>query len=332
MATLNCEFCDQPFASRTNLLSHQKNAKYCLKLRGETLPNNIICEYCKKTFTRSQHLKNHTQTCKQLTATVVKSDEQSTIKSLELELDSQRLKYIAQRKELLSYKRKCKEFEKEIVILKESLAYEKGQIEVYQKSKPQVVNNNKNCAVNSKLSHIQITTIKPFTIEHISELLPQYTEERFRNKLAGIVALILPFTTLNVKGVTERNIVCTDLARTKCHVLNVDREWERDDGLTICSDIIKLFIPKMKEYMNVYDEKFEEANKHVNAESHSIIKTAFYAKHRQDFDYYFELIEDIRLGFYAPATRGVGDDYDTLVKKFRDALKPTIYLERPKKD
>ena len=319
--SFECEFCTKTLKSKKTLTAHQENAKYCLKLRGAEPKNIFACDLCNKHFVLDHHLKTHLKTCKQ-----IKTDDYEQ-------------KYILQQKDLADTKKLLKECnkiiterDKEIVTLKEALAFEKGKIDVYQNSKPSTIVNttNKNCAINSKLSHIQITTIKPFTLEGVAELLPQYTEDRFRNKLTGLVSLVIPFTSLNVNGVTERNIVCTDLARTKCHVLNVDREWERDDGLTICSDIIKVFIPKMKEYMSVYDEKFEEANKHVNAESHSITKSSAYASHRKDFDYYFELIEDIRLGFYAPATRGTGDEYDTLVRKFRDSLKPAIYVESVK--
>ena len=340
MSAFTCEFCNKVLSTKSNLTNHQENAKYCLSIRGEILKNEFICEYCNKGFSQSHHLAAHIKSCK--TVVCDTSNREITIKKLTDKLEKSRLKWIAQQKTVILGQKNIKDRDKiiesqisiikekdaRIVELEKSLAFEKGQINVYQTTKPstKIVNKNCNNTVNSKLSHIQITTIKPFTIESISEVLPLYTEACFRNKLHGIMSLIVPMTTLDVDGVIERNIVCTDLARTVCHRLTEDREWLRDDGLSICKDILRLFAPSMTPYVNDYKEKFEEAERTLNSESHSLTKSIHYPHARRDFDNYFEILEDVRTDFYTPIIQEFGENYDTLIKNFRDLLKPAVYV------
>jgi len=345
---LICEFCDRHFSSKANLKNHVLTARYCLDLQKDgdiKHTNGVECEFCHYKFSHPKNLTRHLKNC----ALKLHENENNSFK-VELdnkiaELNQEKTKYNKLKNTMIKYKTKNAALEQlikirdndiakqatDIIKLKGDLLFEKGQIAVYQKSKPSKIVNNTNCStVNSKLSNIQITTIKPFTLEGIAELLPFYTEERFLNKLPGIIATILPFITLNVNGVIERNIVCTDLSRTICHLLSDKREWERDDGLTICSEIIKVFVPKMNEYMDVYNEKFKEADKFIQYASFAFMKTDEYKQCRKDFDTYYELMEDLRPGFYSPASRGNGDDYNGMIKTFRDLLKPAIYVKPDK--
>ena len=61
---MECEFCKKTFSTKPNLITHQKTAKYCLEIQGET--NTLFkCEYCEKYFTCNQRLNEHvTNICK----------------------------------------------------------------------------------------------------------------------------------------------------------------------------------------------------------------------------------------------------------------------------
>ena len=60
---MECEFCKKVLKNKYILKSHQKNAKYCLKLRGELKKGNFICDCCKKDFGRKSVLQTHMKTC-----------------------------------------------------------------------------------------------------------------------------------------------------------------------------------------------------------------------------------------------------------------------------
>ena len=55
---MECEFCKKEFSTKTNLLVHQKKAKYCLEIRGKN-NDTYKCEYCEKIFTTRQNLNDH---------------------------------------------------------------------------------------------------------------------------------------------------------------------------------------------------------------------------------------------------------------------------------
>ena len=62
---MNCEFCNNTFSSSYNLKTHQKSAKFCLKLQGQEIikPDDNICEYCENSFSVKQSLDRHYLTC-----------------------------------------------------------------------------------------------------------------------------------------------------------------------------------------------------------------------------------------------------------------------------
>jgi hypothetical protein len=61
---MDCEFCNHSFSSKGILISHQKSAKYCLKLQNKN-NENFICNFCNKIFTSQYNLNEHFNTCKE---------------------------------------------------------------------------------------------------------------------------------------------------------------------------------------------------------------------------------------------------------------------------
>lgn len=65
-----CEYCFSGFATKPNLLRHQRTSKACKMIReGSTivshvqLPYNFTCEGCNKSFTLKHNLKQHQNKC-----------------------------------------------------------------------------------------------------------------------------------------------------------------------------------------------------------------------------------------------------------------------------
>jgi hypothetical protein len=61
---MECEFCKNIFSNKQNLSSHQKHAKYCLKIRGVKTYEEYKCDICQKNFTSSFNFKRHQTSCK----------------------------------------------------------------------------------------------------------------------------------------------------------------------------------------------------------------------------------------------------------------------------
>lgn len=57
----NCEYCNNKFSTKGNLIQHVKKAKFCLKLRGEM--SLYKCNFCDKRYTSKQSLSYHGQRC-----------------------------------------------------------------------------------------------------------------------------------------------------------------------------------------------------------------------------------------------------------------------------
>ena len=57
---MECDFCKKTFSSKSNLVAHQKSAKYCLELQGKD-NKDFICEHCTRTFTLHKTLNEHIQ-------------------------------------------------------------------------------------------------------------------------------------------------------------------------------------------------------------------------------------------------------------------------------
>ena len=62
---MDCDFCKKTFASKSNLYTHQKTAKFCLKLQGKDNEKNFDCKYCDKVLTQRSSLEDHIAICKE---------------------------------------------------------------------------------------------------------------------------------------------------------------------------------------------------------------------------------------------------------------------------
>ena len=59
---MNCEFCNNNFGNKHVLKTHQKTAKYCLKLQGVSILKKFSCNICKIEFSTKFILQRHMDT------------------------------------------------------------------------------------------------------------------------------------------------------------------------------------------------------------------------------------------------------------------------------
>jgi hypothetical protein len=62
----NCTYCKKEFTTKSNLTSHQKTTKYCLKIQGKSEESIFECKYCNKILSSEKRLKSHYQICSKL--------------------------------------------------------------------------------------------------------------------------------------------------------------------------------------------------------------------------------------------------------------------------
>lgn len=215
-----CEFCHREFASKSNLLYHQRSAKYCLDLRNQNTPKRYKCEDCGKFFTQRVVLLRHLETCSE---------------TLEKRLETQSKLLEIQKEETAKLHTKISALEKEIEGYKLRLAENDGKITVY-KERPGIIHNTNTQYVNPKILTVKCDTISPLTIEKVKQEIDSgsYSYEMYIRGERGLVDFI---ATLIKSEDEQRSYVCTDTARNKFHRLIETREWKEDNGANFLNKI-----------------------------------------------------------------------------------------------
>ena len=148
-----CEFCKKEFSTKTNLIVHQKNAKYCLEIQGKE-NKNFGCEYCKKGFTSRQTLNEHLDICKEKQKNeyvLMEIKYKETIKKLEYDMH---IKYVEMEQNYQREITKTEQYfkdkleEKDTLIMKLEAKLEKFENAVIANTRnPTTTNNNNNTIV-----------------------------------------------------------------------------------------------------------------------------------------------------------------------------------------
>jgi hypothetical protein len=84
-----CKFCKNNFSTKSNLNSHQKGSKYCLKIQGkEFKKSEFLCEDCNKKLSSKQKLNQHQTRCFSYKERIIKEtihkEYKTTIESLNI--------------------------------------------------------------------------------------------------------------------------------------------------------------------------------------------------------------------------------------------------------
>ena len=151
---MDCDFCNRSFSTKGILISHQKSAKYCLKLQNKN-NENFTCNFCTKNFTSQYNLNEHFNTCKEkqhdemeirLKDGFIKEIEQLKEKLKEMEINYTRQ---SEEKEK-SYQLKLEE--KKEIIEKLEAKLEKFENVVIANTRNPITTNNTNIVVNHTLN------------------------------------------------------------------------------------------------------------------------------------------------------------------------------------
>jgi hypothetical protein len=151
---MDCEFCNHSFSSKGILISHQKSAKYCLKLQNKN-NENFICNFCNKIFTSQYNLNEHFNTCKEKQheemETRLKDGFIKEIEYLKEKLKEMEITYTRQLDDKEQYY-KDKIEEKETTITKLEAKLEKFENAVIANTRNPITTTNNTIVLNNTLN------------------------------------------------------------------------------------------------------------------------------------------------------------------------------------
>jgi hypothetical protein len=233
-----CEYCDNEFSLKPNMISHQRNAQYCLKLQGTESTDDFECEGCSKLFNKKFNFDRHTKTCKHLN--IVKSnnkiiteyEKKINIMESEKKVSSEQIRL--QDIQIFELKNDNKHLQDKLAGIAEKAA-----------SRPistsNSTTNNRAIFINQRLENLDC-----LDFDKIKDNLDSFTIEYHRQGAEG-------YGKHALKEVFNNKLVCTDQARNKFKFKDKHGNIVEDVGLVKC----------MEAYVDAYKMKaYEIAQDH----------------------------------------------------------------------
>lgn len=243
-----CEFCQREFSSHTNLMTHMKTAKYCLKLRGSVAVSTYDCEFCGKNFTQKAKKETHSMNCN------------SEVLQKARDLEKYKKMYKKVKKENALMAEMIKKYEQKTINLEKELEFEKGKVVGMKVSKPPIINNN--TIINQKLKAVPTSSIQPFNMQTIEAGVEYYSYEHFLNFRKGLVNHLLNITIFEDEyGVVNKNYVCTNRSQNTFHILVSDEKWTQDNGAFYIHKYLDSLKNKFEEHVIYFDKQHDRVLK-----------------------------------------------------------------------
>jgi hypothetical protein len=216
----NCSYCNHAFSTKTSLISHQKTAKYCLKIQaseGIDIKFLFTCDFCSKILSQQIDLDRHQLKCSSKKEADNNNKHELIIKELEnkLSLKDKLIKKIRientqkllekdkiieiQKKDLQEHKRVIKELQEEY----------KKQMEMQNKDLQDRMQSMAEKAIAKPSSFNQIiNNLLPITTEHLNDQVQYLTIDHVKNGAIGYAKYALEHPL-------KDRLVCTDTSRKK---------------------------------------------------------------------------------------------------------------------
>jgi hypothetical protein len=211
-----CNFCDKLFISKTNLIHHQKTAKFCLEKQG--LNNQSFkCSYCLKILSTNPRLNTHLSICKKKKEEDNKinnhHDYESKLREYESKLKESEIKL--REKEI-----KIKEKEEYISKLEDLLKGANQTIHDIAKQPKTIqtnTNSNNDNRIKTQNNLSQVFDIND--IKKINNVLEKHlTPDVLSKGQKGVAEMLKEHLLQNDKG--ELIYECTDVSRQKFEFIN----------------------------------------------------------------------------------------------------------------
>ena len=228
---MECQFCKNKFTTIKILTTHQKSAKYCIKLQG-VKGKSFNCDFCTKNFTQKVDLERHYTIC---------------INKRLKDLENEYIYKINEKDKQINEKDKqINEKDKQIKDLQNQLA----NIALCASTKPTYINHNNNQRINNIINNLI-----PITDEHLKQQAEFLTIDHIKNGIDGYVQYALDFPL-------KDRIICTDFSRRK--IKYKDSEGNLVDDPEMSKVTQKLFRAIEEKNSILVDEYIKELQEKYN--------------------------------------------------------------------
>jgi hypothetical protein len=181
-----CKFCSKELASSSSLNNHITKAQYCIKNR-KILGNILVfnCDSCNKKYTSKQSLEIHSIKCVDKKISTIVNKYESSIKILELQIDSQN-KHIEKLEDKL-----------------ENIAIKAVQ-------RPTTTNNMNKTQINNFIQKME-----PLSREYLVDKAPNLTLEHVQKGASGYAEYALEYPL-------KDRVACVDYSRRKIKFKDIE--------------------------------------------------------------------------------------------------------------
>lgn len=235
-----CEYCGAELSTKSNLNTHQRTAKKCLKIQGKT-NTEFSCKFCHKNFTQKHLLEDHGPKCTQKTV----SEKSSQLDSAENELDKLKIKHEKVTLELTDVKNQLvKEEIDRLEVISELLA-EQDKIKKLEQEirglKSEILDQKK-LYENLQTKHLEkIEEIYDKHTDHTDKLQTAYFQEIKQSNL-GIQQALVKLVEQGIKKPTTKNTI----KNTANNTLTFEQAYqEKMEPLNLEKDHVKSRVKKL---------------------------------------------------------------------------------------
>jgi hypothetical protein len=290
MNQYRCNICDKSYSSRQSLWNH--NNKFHLNIVPESAKspsesaktssesaktppestkntsenNNIICEYCKTTFTRNDSLKKHFTRCK------IKLNSDNKLKEendkLKIEMELFKTEMAAMKKQLLSIMNK--------------------QCKIHPKTL-QKINNNLNNSCNTTNNIINIVQLGN---ENLENVFSKNKQIEILKQRYGCLPYLIREAHLNDKYPQFKNILITNLQN------NIAYKYDKTTKNFIAVDKSELLNEVVGARMEDIESFFESNTDVLDEKTKDCVEKFISKMESREGTYYDDKMKDVKLMIY----------------------------------
>ena len=218
--SLECEYCNKTFSTKSNLKYHMKTAKYCLEIqkRNNNLDDiqskSFDCIYCKKEFSTNQRLLKHSSFCIERYKKLLETKDKEYEEKLELK-----------DKELCEAYNRIQELENQIKTVRLEVENEmiKERNDRLESTVEEIAKQPKN-QINNK---ILITTALDLSTEKISSMINgTFSHEHLSMGQKGVARFAYDNMLKDDEG--KLKYICTDPSRQIFQYKNEEGKIQKD--------------------------------------------------------------------------------------------------------
>jgi hypothetical protein len=238
MENLICDFCKKSFINKYNLSKHQKTAKFCLSIQNTANEIIFTCEFCNKNFSRKDVLESHLKICKD-----------KDIVPLQIELDKVKKKLDKQCKNI----EEIKELKKDLSLYKKLYEEEKSknvklEADIKDLAAKAIENAGNKTTNNINNKNRIIQTLQPLTDDYMRDQTKYLTYNNIKNGAHGIAHFASTHTF-------KDRVACSDKSRLSFIFKNENENIIKDpEGVEITKRFIEInkdeIVRLVNEYLN----------------------------------------------------------------------------------